>query len=36
MNKTPLYTMLLLACGAAPPLVGADPGAPGPWRSLLK
>ena len=36
MNKTPLYTMLLLACGAAPPLVGADAGAPGPWRSLLK
>ena len=28
--------MQLLACGAAPPLVGAAAGAPGPWRSLMK
>ena len=36
MNKTPLYTTLLLACCAAAPLGGAEASAPGPWRSLLK
>jgi hypothetical protein len=35
MNKTPLYTTLLLACCAAAPLGGADAAAPEPWRALL-
>src|SRR5207237_10740302 len=36
MNKTPLYTTLLLACCAAAPLGGADAAGPRPWHSLLE
>lgn len=36
MNMTHLYAALLIVGCGAPQLAPADPGAPGPWRSLLE